>query len=126
MLGLGSGQFHAVSAEFLNRWTPSNPSDIPSSRDGTELLSTQFVEDGSFVSLKNVALSYTITKDMLPKSFIDSLRLYVSAENLFVFTNYSGFDPESTASGNSDVDLGIDLNTYPLNRSFTFGMNLQF
>ncbi|MEM9671079.1 MAG: TonB-dependent receptor [Bacteroidota bacterium] len=125
MMGLGAAQFHAVHVDYLDRWTPSNPSEIPSGRDGTQFLSSQFIEDGSFVSMKNITLGYTFS-NVLGKIGLDALRLYASAENLFILTNYTGFDPVSTASGNSDVDLGIDLNTYPINRSFSLGVKATF
>ena len=125
MMGLGASQFHAVHADYKNRWTESNPSDIPAGRDGTEFLSNQFIEDGSFVSMKNVTLGYTFD-NVLRGIGMSGLRLYLSAENLFIITNYTGYDPESTASGNSDVDLGIDYNAYPINRSFAMGLKLTF
>ena len=125
MMALGAVQFHATHADYIDRWTPENPSNVPSGRDGTELLSSQFLEDGSFVTLKNISLHYTL-KDILPGTGLDMLRLYGSVENLFIITDYTGFDPESTATGNSDVDLGIDHNAYPLSRSFTVGLNLTF
>ena len=126
MMGLGSQQFHAVYGEYRNRWTVDNPSNIPSGRDGTENLSSQFIEDGSYVTLKNITLGYDFDSILLGKLGFDNLRLYASAENLFILTNYTGYDPESTASGNSDVDLGIDYNAYPINRSFSFGLNVTF
>lgn len=126
MMGLGAAQFHAVHADYNNRWTPENPSNIPANRDTTELLSSQFLEDGSYVTLKNVSFSYNFEEDVLSKIGFDSARVFVNAENLFVITDYSGFDPESTASGQSDVDLGIDLNAYPINRTFSFGVALGF
>ena len=125
MMGLGAAQFHAVHADYKNRWTDRNPSDIPSGRDGTEFLSSQFIEDGSFVALKNVVFGYTFD-NVLNKIGLNGLRLYINAENLFILTDYSGFDPESTASGNSDVDLGIDYNAYPINRSISFGLKATF
>jgi TonB-linked SusC/RagA family outer membrane protein len=125
MMGLGASQFHAVHADYKNRWTENNPSEIPSGRDGTEFLSNQFIEDGSFVSMKNVTLGYTFN-NVLNGIGMTALRLYLSAENLFIITNYTGYDPESTASGNSDVDLGIDYNAYPINRSFALGLKLTF
>ncbi|MDN5212974.1 TonB-dependent receptor [Fulvivirgaceae bacterium BMA12] len=124
MMGLGAAQFHAVHADYNNRWTPSNPSEIPSGRDGTEFLSSQFIEDGSFVSMKNITLGYNF--DFPGNNFIESLRIYASAENLFIITDYTGFDPEATASGSSDVDLGIDLNAYPINRSYSVGLKFMF
>ena len=125
MMGLGSSQFHAVHRDYNNRWTPTNPSDIASRRDGQEFLSSIWIEDGSYITLKNVVLGYTFT-NVLNNIGLDALRLYGSAENLFIITDYSGFDPESTATGNSDVDLGIDYNAYPINRSFTIGFRLTF
>ncbi len=125
MMGLGAGQFHAVHADYNNRWTTTNPSEIPSGRDGTEFLSNQFIEDGSFVSMKHITLGYTFN-NVLNGIGMNALRLYLSAENLFIITNYTGYDPESTASGNSDVDLGIDINAYPINRSFAVGLRLTF
>jgi TonB-linked SusC/RagA family outer membrane protein len=125
MMGLGAAQFHAVHADYNDRWTESNPSNIPAGRNGTEFLSSQFIEDGSFVALKNVSVGYTLN-NVLNVIGLKGLRLYVNAENLFILTDYSGYDPESTASGNSDVDLGIDLNAYPINRSFSFGIKATF
>jgi TonB-linked SusC/RagA family outer membrane protein len=125
MMGLGSSQFHAVHADYNNRWTPTNPSNIPSRRDGQEFLSSQFIEDGSYVTLKNVVIGYSFD-NFLNNIGLDDLRVYCSAENLFIITDYTGFDPESTASGNSDVDLGIDYNAYPISRSFTLGFKLTF
>jgi TonB-linked SusC/RagA family outer membrane protein len=126
MMGLGAKQFHAVHSDYLNRWSPTNPSSIPNDRDTTKQLSSQFIEDGSYTALKNASFGYTLDSEELGNSFLSSLRLYVNAENLFIITNYSGFDPETTATGNSDLDLGIDINTHPLNRSFTFGVKATF
>ncbi|GAA4813929.1 TonB-dependent receptor [Litoribaculum gwangyangense] len=127
LMALGAQQFHAVHGDYRNRWTPTNPSNIPSGRDGTEILSSQFIEDGSFIAMKNIALSYNVDNEFLNKIGLDAIRVYASVENLFILTDYSGFDPEATASvSNSDADVGIDYNTYPLNRSFTFGLNVKF
>ncbi|TDB62697.1 SusC/RagA family TonB-linked outer membrane protein [Arundinibacter roseus] len=126
MMALGAQQFHAVHQDYIDRWTPTNPSNIPSGRNGTELLSSQFLEDGSYATLKNAALSYNFDNSLLQKIGISKLRLYVSSNNLLILTGYRGFDPESTASGNSDIDLGIDYDAYPINRTFTLGLNLTF
>jgi hypothetical protein len=130
LMGLGEQQFHAVYGDYRNRWTPTNPSNIPSSRNGTQILSSQFIEDGSFINMKNIALSYITNNKFLEKVGVSRIRLYASAENLFILTRYTGFDPESTASplsvNNQDADVGIDYNSYPINRSITFGLNLSF
>lgn len=127
LMALGEQQFHAVHADYSDRWTPTNPSNIPSGRNGTEILSSQFIEDGSYVTMKNIALGYNFDKKLLKKIGLTNIRLYASVENLFIITDYSGFDPEATASvSNADADVGIDYNTYPINRSFTFGLNVAF
>ncbi|WP_303315302.1 TonB-dependent receptor [Flavivirga abyssicola] len=127
LMALGAQQFHAVHGDYRNRWTPNNPSNIPSGRDGTEILSSQFIEDGSYITMKNIALSYNVDTKLLGKLGLSSARLYTSVENLFTITDYSGFDPEATASvSNQDADVGIDYNTYPINRSVTFGLNVTF
>ena len=130
MLGLGSAQFHAVHADFNNSWSTSNPSNTihsgtQASRDANQWLSSQFLEDGSYTTLRSASLTYNL-KDALSVLGVDQLKVFVNAENLFIFTDYSGFDPVSTASGNSDVDLGIDLNAFPISRSFSVGFNLTF
>ena len=130
MLGLGSAQFHAVHADFNNSWSTSNPSNTihsgtQASRDANQWLSSQFLEDGSYTTLRSASLTYNL-KDALSVLGVDQLKVFVNAENLFIITDYSGFDPVSTASGNSDVDLGIDLNAFPISRSFSVGFNLTF
>ncbi len=127
LMSLGAQQFHAVHGDYRNRWTPDNPSNIPSGRDGTEILSSQFIEDGSFITMKNISLSYNVDSKTLNKLGLSTVRLYTSVENLFIITDYTGFDPESTASNaDADTDLGIDYNSYPINRSITFGLNVSF
>jgi TonB-linked SusC/RagA family outer membrane protein len=127
MMSLGGAVFNASHADYLNRWTPTNPSNIPSVRDGTEALSSQFIEDGSYLNLKNVSLGYSFKNIEVFKTIgLNDLKIYGSIDNAFILTKYSGFDPEATASGNSDVDLGIDINTYPISRIYTFGVKLIF
>jgi TonB-linked SusC/RagA family outer membrane protein len=127
LMALGAQQFHAVHGDYRNRWTPTNPSNTPSGRDGTEILSSQFIEDGSFITMKNIALGYNVDSTILDKIGLSSARIYASVENLFTITDYTGFDPEATASvSNADADVGIDYNTYPINRSITFGLNVTF
>ncbi|WP_298484715.1 TonB-dependent receptor [uncultured Maribacter sp.] len=127
LMALGAQQFHAVYGDYRDRWTPTNPSNIPSGRDGTEILSSQFIEDGSYITMKNIALSYNVNSNFLDKLGLSKLRLYTSVENLFIITDYTGFDPEATASGaDADADVGIDYNSYPINRSVTLGLNVSF
>ena len=130
MMGLGSAQFHAVHADYNNSWSATNPSNTihsgtQAARDDNQWLSSQFLEDGSYTTLRSASLTYNL-KDALSDFGIEQLKIFVNGENLFIVTDYSGFDPVSTASGNSDVDLGIDLNAFPISRSFSVGFNLTF
>ncbi|PZP50567.1 MAG: TonB-dependent receptor [Pseudopedobacter saltans] len=88
--------------------------------------STRFLEDGTFVRVKNISLSYEVPKDKLKFA---NLTLFVRGANLFTITKYKGFDPESTnstASAGSDVSQGIDYGSYPNAKTYTFGLKLNF
>jgi hypothetical protein len=131
MMGLGSAQFHAVHADFLTvglLLTPAIPfhSGTQAARDSNQWLSSQFLEDGSYTTLRSASLTYNLKDTALSMLGVEQLKVFVNAENLFIITDYSGFDPVSTASGNSDVDLGIDFNAFPISRSFSVGFNLTF
>jgi len=85
------------------------------------------IEDGSFVRLKNIQLGYTIPKSLLQKAGISSFRIYIAAQNLWTFTNYTGYDPE-IGSGNTGgfLDFGIDRASYPQARTITTGVSVNF
>lgn len=85
-----------------------------------------FIEDGSFVRLKNLSIGYSFPDGMTDKWGMDNLRLYVNATNLFTFTGYNGIDPEiQPGNVNNGLTLGVDNNTFPLSRIFLFGVNLK-
>ena len=114
-------------AEVADRWTTTNASNTVPAWDGyvkSELYS-RFIEDGSFLRLKNVTLGYTFPEKWTRKIYISKLRVYASAQNLFCLTKYSGYDPEvSTLS--SPLMPGFDWGAYPKSRTFTFGLEVQF
>jgi TonB-linked SusC/RagA family outer membrane protein len=90
-----------------------------------------YVEDASFLRLKNLVLGYTLPRNILQKAGISNLRVYLQAENLFTITGYEGLDPEFTNSrvqdGNeSDLSRGIDMGGWPSLRTFAFGVNFTF
>jgi hypothetical protein len=118
---------------ILNRWTAEGTSNsIPRATllnsSNNNQLSSRFVEDGSYLRLKNVQLGYTLPKDILQKVLIDNLRIYVSAQNLLTFTHYKGLDPEVGVdpSNNSPLDIGIDRGRYPSVRTFSLGLDINF
>jgi TonB-linked SusC/RagA family outer membrane protein len=84
------------------------------------------VEDGSFLRLNTLTLGYTIPSTVLNKVHIQNLRLYVSGYNVFVWTNYSGFDPEVSSRRNTGLTPGVDYSAYPKSRQLLFGLNLSF
>ena len=105
-------------------WSGSN-----SFGQATTVISDWAVEDGSFLRLNTITLGYTIPKNISQKAKISSLRIYASGYNLWLWTKYSGYDPEvSTSRSNSYAALtpGIDYSSYPRSRSFTFGVNVTF
>ncbi|MES2276156.1 MAG: TonB-dependent receptor [Bacteroidota bacterium] len=116
-------------AAYVNRWTPTNPSDdyprVNANTNGTRQFSTRIIEDGSFVRLKTVSLGYNLSKTLASKLGVRSARLSLSAQNLFTLTKYTGPDPEvSTASGNN-LTPGFDFSPYPRTRVMTFGLNVS-
>jgi hypothetical protein len=88
--------------------------------------STRFVEDGSYLRLKNLTLSYNVEAPILKKWKIARLQPYFTAQNLFTITNYKGFDPEVNQYGGSSTVQGIDWGTYPQVKTFIFGLNIDF
>jgi hypothetical protein len=87
-------------------------------------ISDFYVEDGSYLRLKNLQIGYTLPQQVTQKLKLSTLRFYVSAQNLFTVTNYSGLDPE--VATNYDRANGVDIGAYPQTRIFQFGLNLKF
>lgn len=114
-------------AEVADRWTPTNASNsVPSVRGYiTGDVYSRFVEDGSFLRLKNVTLGYTIPQKWTKKFYVQKLRVYASGQNLLCFDNYSGYDPEVN-SKNSPMTPGLDWGAYPKSRIYTVGIDIQF
>ncbi len=129
----------------LHRWR--NPGDITSLpiaklgenasnqannpfENGNDNVSSRYVENGSFVRLRNVSLSYNFTAiDFVRSIGIKSLRAYVAGENLVTITKYSGYAPDLNIGGstpNNTVTQGLDFGVYPLARTITFGLNVGF
>jgi len=114
-------------AEVLNRWTGEGTSNtfprvtIADPNQNFNRPSDLFIEDGSFVRLKNLTIGYTLPESMSRKVKIERLRLFITANNLLTFTGYTGFDPEIGA--NWALDVGIDRNVYPQPRTIMFGFN---
>lgn len=114
------------TTKVLNRWQiPGQITDMP--KAGWNMRnSTYFVENGSYLRIKDISLSYDFTGKWLRNLGITKLQPYFTASNLVTFTKYSGMDPEVNQWGNSGAVQGIDWGTYPHCKSYVFGLNIDF
>ncbi|MBC8770090.1 TonB-dependent receptor [Arenibacter sp. BSSL-BM3] len=117
-----------MSPDLLNAWTPQNAgSSIPRNAFGDPnnniRPSSYFLEDGSYFRLKNIQIGYTMPESVINKLTISKMRLYVTANNVFTVTDYSGFDPGLGNGGT--FTKGVDRGFYPLSKSFILGINLS-
>ena len=115
------------SRTMLDRWTPQNtdakwPSSVNPNAYGASKVNSLSVEDASYLRLKNVQLSYNIPVDNI--NLLNSLRVYVTGQNLFTITDYGGFDPEANSLGSSNVR--VDYSSYPLARTYLVGLTASF
>jgi hypothetical protein len=140
-------------ASFANRWTPENPTnEIPRTQilrgdagSANPVISSRFIEDGSFIRLKTIALNYTFAKDALKKWGLSNVKLNVSAQNILTLTRYSGTDPEVStfrvvneagvgtgytfiqpSSGYTALAGGLDFTPYPRAFIATMGLVANF
>jgi hypothetical protein len=129
--------FYNQSADVLTRWqNPGDETNVPIAlvtdptgyaADGANNreISSRFLEDGSFLRLKNVTLGYNLPPSLLDRINLSSVRLYVSGRNQLTFTDYSGFDPESQNTSVQSA-VGVDYLVQPQPRTYIVGLNLQF
>lgn len=119
--------------DLLNSWNgegtsntlPRNSYDAPTSN---RFFSSDYIQNASFLRLRNVALGYTLPTSVASKARMTNARIYVSAQNLFTLTDYTGYDPEvgSAQTGIRALTSGVDYGRYPRARMFTFGISTQF
>ncbi len=126
-LDRGNGYYYNPLAEVANRWTPTNPSNtIQKASNATSIYTDdRFVENASYLKIRNIQLGYTLPVPSITKD--TKLRLYVSLQNFFTFTGYSGYDPEANRSGSNETSAlyqGIDNGTYPTAKTILFGINV--
>ena len=103
------------------RATINDPND-------NDRISSRYIEDGSYLRIKNITLGYTFPKKLLSKAKIENLRIYCNIQNLYTFTKYSGYDPEIGASTQDATGLtyGIDNGRYPSPTTYSIGLNITF
>ncbi|WP_297086563.1 TonB-dependent receptor [uncultured Draconibacterium sp.] len=120
---------HGTHKDMLYQWTTQNVnSDIPANRGRDHWnyrgYTDYWIEDGSFIRLRNVTLGYTLPKNLVKKAGLDKLRIYVAAQNPITITDYKGFDPEVGNDGLSS--RGIDKGNYPISRQWRAGVQFDF
>jgi hypothetical protein len=114
---------------YVNAWTPENqntkyPRLNGMSTEELKLMTDRWVEDASYLRLSNVSLAYRLP---IPKNkVIRNITLGLSGRNLYVFTKYSGWDPEVSSYGNSMERIGVDLGSYPTARTYSFDLKFTF
>lgn len=118
------------SLRMLNEsWTPNNPGAVLPILNSTDSRSQQpssyFVEDGSYLRMKNLTLGYTLPATILSRIKLENIRVYVQAQNLFTITKYTGIDPEITSVGSTpgSTVLGVDQGNYPQSKMYQIGIN---
>ena len=130
---LGRGDDPVNYLAGLSPWSPTNPSTTTprlALQGGQNTIgnSTRYLEDGSYLRLKNLQIGYTVPKTLVSNvPGVSSLRLYLTSQNLFTATKYSGYDPETIGGlGGSLLTRGVDEGNYPNSRTFTIGAQLGF
>lgn len=140
LAGLRDQRFWNNEAGMMNRWTtPGQVTDIPrlvygdNVSNGSAFAQSQNVFSGNFLKVRNLALGYTLPKEFLNKYGISNVRVYAQSSNLWIISNYPGPDPEVSVNGNStgasnsgNLAPGVDRNSVPSARTFTFGVNVGF
>ncbi|MBC8154950.1 MAG: TonB-dependent receptor, partial [Bacteroidetes bacterium] len=120
-----------VSRDLLGRWTGTGTSnDIPriayNNTPTNILFSSYYIEDGAFLRCRNVQVGYTLPSSLSQKLKANRIRVYLSAQNLFTLTRYSGFDPEIGSLGANVLTTGFEQGRYPVSKMFIGGLNLSF
>ncbi|MGK7396221.1 MAG: SusC/RagA family TonB-linked outer membrane protein [Candidatus Cyclobacteriaceae bacterium M3_2C_046] len=104
----------------------NTPRAIPTDPNDNDRVSSRFVEDGSYLRVKNISFGYTLPQDLTSKISSSRIRIYANIQNLFTITNYSGYDPEVGSYNQDPLLTGVDNGRYPIPRIFTVGLNADF
>lgn len=116
--------------DFRNLHVTNPSSRLPrlsaSTTNANSRVSDLWVEDGSYIRLQNISLSYTFPKSIVNKLKLQNLKVYMNLQNVYTWTNYSGYDPEVGSMYGDALMTGVDYGRYPSPRIYTFGLNITF
>ncbi|MDH5380690.1 MAG: TonB-dependent receptor [Cyclobacteriaceae bacterium] len=115
-----------VTLWYVENPNTDMPRAIPSDPNDNRRVSSRYVEDGSYLRVKNIAVGYNIPNDIISKLNIRSLRVYLNLQNLLTMTQYTGYDPEIGSYNQNPLLTGVDNGRYPLPRMFTGGLTVNF
>lgn len=117
-------------ATVNDRYSANNPQGtlprFTGNNKNNTAVSDRWVEDGSYLRIQNISLGYNFPKNIIKKAYMTNLRVYLSAQNIYTFTNYSGYDPEIGSFNRGIALMNVDNGHYPNPRSFTIGANIEF
>lgn len=119
------------TTRVLNHWSPTNtntdvPRPVRNDPNGNNRFSNRWLEDGSYVRLKNLTLAYNVPAALSQHAALKNVRVYLTAQNLVTWTRYTGYDPEVSADPFSTTGFGRDYGVYPQSRTYTVGLNANF
>ena len=116
--------------DFRNLYVTNPNSRLPrlsaSTTNANNRVSDRYVEDGSYIRLQNISLSYTLPKSLVTKLKLQNVKVYMNLQNVYTWSNYSGYDPEVGAMYGDALMTGVDYGRYPSPRIYTFGLNISF
>ena len=124
----GSSWYNDVTNVRVSNWKTKTPRAALNDPNDNDRISDRYIEDGSYIRIKNITFGYTFKKALLKKLHLENLRVYCNIQNLCTFTKYSGYDPEVGASTQDSNGLvyGLDFGRYPSPTTYAFGLNISF
>lgn len=124
----GQYWYNDIENVRVSNWKTKTPAARLNDPNDNDRISDRYVEDGSYIRLKNITLGYTLRKQWLRKLHLENLRIYCNIQNLCTITGYKGYDPEVGAStqDSSGLVYGLDGGRYPSPTVYSFGLNVSF
>ena len=124
----GQNWYDDITNIRVKNWQTKTPAARLNDPNDNDRISDRYIEDGSYLRIKNITLGYTFKKSLLKRLHLENLRVYCNIQNLHTFTKYKGYDPEVGASTQDSLGLvyGLDYGRYPSPTTYSFGLNISF